>query len=179
MWRTGQGTHVPLIVVGTGRWDGVMGVTSDVYPPSQEGESGEEERSTRKPLGQPQNKHSLCLPSCRRTEGSGYSQQGTKLVSCLIFPIAKHMPVSMLLTQVPEKRGEVQSAHKRPILSQPSKKGLFPRWPVPAQVPSCSVVCEVGEGVWGKFPKQPSSPMGRINDTQGRKSGPGDSRGLA
>lgn len=33
MWHTGQGTHVPLIVVGTGRWGGVMGVTSDVYPP--------------------------------------------------------------------------------------------------------------------------------------------------
>lgn len=87
------------------------------------------------------------------------------------------MPVSALLTQVPEKRGEVQSAHKCPILSQPSKKGLFPRWPVPAQVPSCSAVCEVREGVWGKFPKQPSSPMGRINDTQGGRvalATPGD-----
>lgn len=100
-----------------------MGVTSDVYPPSQEGESGEEERSARKWLGQPQNKHSLCLPSCKRTEGSGYSQQGTKFVSCLIFPIAKLMPVSALLTQAPEKRGEKFNLH----INVPSSLSLLRR----------------------------------------------------
>lgn len=142
MWHTGQGTHVLLIVVGTGRWDGVMGITSDVYPPSQEGGQGRKKGARGSSLANlTQNKHSLCLPSCGRTEGSGCSQQGTKFVSCLIFPIAKRMPVSALLTQVPGKRGEVQSAHKCPVLSQPSKKGLFPRWPVPAQVSSCSAVC--------------------------------------
>lgn len=156
MWRTGQGTQVPLIVLGTGRWGGVMGITSDVYPPSQEGGQGRKKGAQGSGLSNlTQNKHSLCLPSCRRTEGSGYSQQGTKFVSCLIFPIAKCMPVSALLTQVPEKRGEVQSVHKCPIFSQPSKKGLFPRWPVSAQVPSCSAVCEVGEGVWESFLNSP------------------------
>lgn len=56
-------------------------------------------------------------------------------MSCLILFIAKQMPVSVVLTQVPEERGEVQSAHKRPS-SQPHN-GILPRRPVPAPIPSC------------------------------------------
>lgn len=117
------GTHVPLIVVGTGRWDGVMGVTSDVYPPSQEGGQRRKKGARGSGLANlTQNKHSLCLPSCRRTEGSGCNQQGTKFVSCLIFLIAKRMLVSALLTQVPEKR-EKFSLH----INVPSSLSLLRR----------------------------------------------------
>lgn len=71
--------------------------------PSQKGKLGEEEErggSTVASLS----KLGLHLLSSRM-EGSGCSQQGAKSVSCLIFFMAKQMPVSVVLTQVPE-RGE-------------------------------------------------------------------------
>lgn len=159
-----------------------MGVSSvaQSFVPSQKGKLGDRKGARRKRCSQPQSKHGLCiLPS--RTEGSGCSQQGAKFVSCLIFFMAKQMPVSVVLTQVPEKRGEVHVEHKLPFLSQPCKNRIFPRWLVPTQIPSVSSCMRVEEGV-EKVPQTvPQIPMGRRNGTWGRKTWAGSpgSRELA
>lgn len=53
-------THVPLIVVLTVRWDGVMGFTSDACPPSQQGERGYE--MDKKKATQPASEQTLFMP---------------------------------------------------------------------------------------------------------------------
>lgn len=70
-------------------------------------------------------------------------------------PIAKRVPVFALLTQVPEKRGEVQSAHKRPILSQPSKKGLSPGGLCLLKFPRVPLYVRSGRGCGESFLNSP------------------------
>lgn len=65
------------------------------------------------------------------------------------------MPVSTLLTQVPEKRGEVQSAQNRPILSHPSKKGLFPGVLCLLKFPRVPLYVRSGRGCGESFLNSP------------------------
>lgn len=51
------------------------------------------------------------------------------------------MSVSLLLTYIPEKRGEVHSEHKLSTLSLSSRNKIFPRWPEPAWLPFRSQLC--------------------------------------
>lgn len=44
------------------------------------------------------------------------------------------MPMSTMLTYVPEKRREVHSEHKLSTLSLSSRNEIFPRWPEAARL---------------------------------------------
>ena len=84
-------------------------------------------------------------------------------MSCLIFFIAECMPMSLTLTCVPEKRGEVHSEHKLSTLSLSSRNEIFPKWPEPAQLPFHFQLCGSRGGQGPSFPNAPScGPVGGV-----------------
>jgi hypothetical protein len=94
-------------------------------------------------------------------------------VSCLIFFTAKQMPVSVVLTQVLGKGEKFTLNINFPSVSQPCKNRIFPRWLVPAQIPSLVSCVRVEEGCGESSSNSPKVPVARGNDAWGRKDDPG------
>lgn len=75
-----------------------------------------------------------------------------------MFFIAKQMSVSLMLTYVPGKRGEVHSEHKLSTFSLSSRNEVFPRWPEPARLPVHFQLCGGQGGARAKLPKHTLPP---------------------
>lgn len=84
-------------------------------------------------------------------------------MSCLIFFIAKRMPMSVMLTYVPEKRGEVHSERKLSTLSLSRRNEIFPRWPGPARLLFHFQLCGNQGGKWANLAKH-ACPQVRRQD---------------